>query len=154
MQATLPGVLNHLGNSAAVWCLAAFLAGRLLPWRAWWAALGGLLVLAGAVVGYYACTTLFLHDDLNAGTLFFPGVWLTAALLAGPVFGVAGTVAGSADRLRRVLAYAVLTAVFLAEAAYLEVGLNHTGEALLMAGLGVLVALVPLVTRLTRGTAR
>jgi hypothetical protein len=147
MQATLPGALNHLGNSAAVWCLAAFLAGRLLRVRGWWAALAGVLVLAGAVAGYYACTTLFLHDDVNAGTLFFPGMWLTGALLAGPGFGVAGAVSRGADHRLRILAFATLCAVFLAEAGYLLAVVHQPPEAGLMAGLGLLG---PLACRLTR----
>jgi hypothetical protein len=150
MQANLPGVLNHLGNSAAVWCLAAFMAGRLLPVRGWSAALAGTLVLAGAVVGYYACTTLLLQDDLNAGTMFFPGVWLTAAVLAGPVFGVAGAATRTGDRLRRALGIAALAAVFFAEAGYLLAVVRQPPEAALMAGLGVLVPVVPLAARLVR----
>ncbi|GIH20853.1 DUF6518 family protein [Rugosimonospora africana] len=139
MQGTLPGVLNHLGNSGAVWSLAAFGAGALLPVRGARAALAGTLLLAFAVVGYYGSTTLFLHDDVNGDTLRGPAVWICVAAVAGPIFGTAGALFRGGKPTHRAVALGAIGAVFLAEALYLGVVLHQAGETALMAGLGVLM---------------
>ena len=149
MQGTLPGVLNHLGNSGAVWSLAAFGAGALLPVRGWRAAVSGAVLLVGAVLGYYGSTTVFLHDDVNSGTLLGPAVWATVALVAGPVFGLAGAAYRGDRPGYRWAALGALGAVFVAEALYLGGALSQWGEAGLMAGLGLLLALL-LGTRVLR----
>jgi hypothetical protein len=139
MQGTLPGVLNHLGNSGAVWSLAAFGAGALLPVRGARAAAAGTVLLTCAVIGYYGSTTLFLHDDVNAGTLLGPAVWICVAAVAGPVFGVAGALSRGGKPTHRAAALGALGAVFLAEALYLGAVLHQAGEAALTAALGVLM---------------
>lgn len=139
MQGALPGVLNHLGNSGAVWSLAAFGVGALLPVRGARAAAAGTVLLAFAVIGYYGSTTLFLHDDVSKGTLLGPAVWVCVAAVAGPVFGAAGALYRGGRPTHRAVALGALGAVFLAEALYLGVVLHQTGEAALVAGLGVLM---------------
>ena len=68
----LPGTYNHLAKSGAVWSVAAFAATRVLPVRTHRAAVVGALCLVGAVVGYYASTTLVLYDDVDAATMRAP----------------------------------------------------------------------------------
>ena len=62
---------------------------RLLPVRTHRAAVVGALCLLGAVVGYYASTTLVLHDDVDAATMRAPLAWLAVAVIAGPLLGIA-----------------------------------------------------------------
>src|SRR5258707_8570847 len=64
-QRVLPGAYNQLANSGAVWSVAAFAAARFLPVRIRRAAVIGALALVGSVTGYYASTTLVLHDDVG-----------------------------------------------------------------------------------------
>lgn len=130
MQGTLPGILNHLGNSGAVWSLAAFAADAILPVRGWRAAVAGTLVLAGAVLGYYGSTTVFLHDDLSTSALTGPAFWAVVACVAGPIFGVAGAVSTRGERsVHTAAALGTLGAVFLAEGLYLAIVLRYAGEA-------------------------
>ncbi|MER8223510.1 DUF6518 family protein [Streptomyces sp. NPDC094143] len=88
-QGWLPGAWNQIANSGAVWCSAAFAVGALLDRLRplWQAALGGLGAEVGLVVGYYGYAE-FGRD--GAGSLFFPLIWLGMAMVAGPLFGVAG----------------------------------------------------------------
>jgi hypothetical protein len=125
------GAFNHLGNPAAVWCLAAFLAGR-RPQRA-------------RAARRCRVRLPHLHDALSAGTAFYPGVWLTAALLARPMFAIAGAASAMATaaprRSRRF-------AVFVAEARHLLEVPHQPGDAALMAGPDVLPPLASLTARL------
>ena len=63
LQGILPGAWNHLANSGAVWALAAFGAGILAAGLGWRRSALASLALFGAVTGYYASATIFLHDD-------------------------------------------------------------------------------------------
>jgi hypothetical protein len=139
MQGTFPGFLNQLGNSGAVWSAAAFAAGALLPVRGWRAAVAGLILLVGAVVGYYGSTTVLLNDDVDAHTLRGPVVWAVVACVAGPVFGLAGAVWRGGQPVHRAAAAAALGAVFVAEGLYLLIVLRYVDEAVLMVGLGLLL---------------
>ncbi|HEY2668781.1 MAG TPA: DUF6518 family protein [Rugosimonospora sp.] len=139
MQGTLPGVLNHLGNSGAVWSLAAFGAGAILPVRGWRAAVAGTLLLACAVIGYYGSTTLFHHDDVNGSTLLGPALWIGVAAVAGPIFGTAGALSRGDRPTYRAVALGALGAVFIAEGLYLAVALHQAGETALMVALGVVM---------------
>lgn len=126
-QRVLPGAYNQLANSGAVWSVAAFAAARLLPVRARRAAIVGAFVLVGAVVGYYASTTLVLHDDVNAATMRAPLTWFAVAVIAGPLLGIAGTLARVDDRAWiRAVALALPGAVFVGEAVY-QAAVNHDG---------------------------
>jgi Family of unknown function (DUF6518) len=143
LQGILPGAWNHLANSGAVWVLAAFGAGILtagLGWRR--PALAGTLALIGAVIGYYAAATIFLHDDLSAATLRGPLVWLAVACVAGPVFGLAGAAYLDPRPWLRALSVAAVGAVFLAEAAYLLIVLGYRSEAGIMGVAGLVAPVI------------
>lgn len=89
VQGWLPGAWNQIANSGAVWSVAAFVAGALLSRKVGLtaAAVAGLLAESGLVVGYYSYAEV-ARDGV--GSLFAPLIWLAMALVAGPLFGVAG----------------------------------------------------------------
>lgn len=82
-QGVLPGGVNSLANSGAIWVVAAFVAGALSKRPI----VAGTLTQVGAVVGYYAYAE-FGRDGM--GSLHAPAVWLALAFVAGPIFGTAG----------------------------------------------------------------
>src|SRR5690349_20999788 len=87
LQALLPGHLNQLANSGAVWAAGAFAAGAALAGRStgrgggWYPMVAGLLVLLGADLGYYACTTVLLGQPITASSVVGPVVWGVVAVL-------------------------------------------------------------------------
>ncbi|MEV4482899.1 DUF6518 family protein [Micromonospora coxensis] len=113
---SVPYPFAELGNSTATWAVAAFGFG-------WWvrsgwrrAALGATVLLVVAVPSYYLAATLLQGDDL--AVLWAPTslLWMVFGVLAGVVFGVAGTWARGTGR-RRVVGAALPAAVFFEEAA-------------------------------------
>ncbi|RAY16550.1 hypothetical protein DPM19_04085 [Actinomadura craniellae] len=139
-QGLLPGVWNQFVNSGAVWVVAAFVTGLLLPGRGRWTVIAGVGTQAGAVVGYYGYAEL-VRDGM--GDLYAPAVWLAAALVAGPIFATAGSWTRGDRRSRRVLGAAVLGGVFLMEAIRYQWVLEYTAEAGVFAALGLLLPLLP-----------
>jgi hypothetical protein len=142
LQGLLPGVWNHLANSGAVWVVGAYVAGACFPTGRWRPALAGLLAEVGAVVGYYASTTVFLQDDLSRAALTGPVVWGAVALVAGPLFGTAGAWRRDGRRGRRIASLGLLGGVFVAEAVDLLVRLHYVADAAIMATIGVAVPLL------------
>jgi hypothetical protein len=142
LQGVLPGAWNHLANSGAIWCLAAYAAGAFLLSQQ--AVVVGTATLFGAVIGYYAGATVFLGDDVSAAALRWPMIWLTVALVAGPVFGLAGAAYRSPSRMQRLLSVLAVGSVFIAEAGYLLIGLAYRSEAgiMLLLGLTLPIALL------------
>jgi hypothetical protein len=109
-------VLVAMANAVGPWLAAAFLAGSWMG-DSRRGALAGLLALAVGVPAYYAGIRLIYGDRLAESALLTAGVWLAAAVLAGPLFGAAGALwATHADRWR-VLAVGLLAGGLLAEAA-------------------------------------
>lgn len=142
LQGLLPGSWNQLANSGAVWSAGAFAAGGCLSVTARRAAIVGLATLLGADVGYYASTTVFLHQDLSAAALRGPVIWAVVALVAGPLFGLAGCWYGGDRPRRRLAAICLLSAVFVAEGLYLLVALHYRGAAAIMIAVGLAAALL------------
>jgi hypothetical protein len=106
------GPLHLLGNSAAVWLLAAFgvgaYAGR--PARG---AIAGTVLLVATVLAFFA-TYKALYPDNHVGRV--AAFWLGTAVVGGPVFGLAGGVWRSGDAVRRGIAAAIVGGAFVAEA--------------------------------------
>lgn len=107
----------HLFNSPAVWAAAAFAYGRWvrqLPL----AVVGAVIVLVVGVEAYYLADVLL--RDASRSNLTSPTalVWLAAAVVAGVVFGVAGSWAAETSGWRAVLGRAALPAIFGAEAVH------------------------------------
>ncbi|MGC4858554.1 DUF6518 family protein [Micromonospora sp. DT41] len=112
----LPFPIAELGNSTATWAVAAFLFGYWV--RSGWlrAALGATVLLVVAVPSYYLAAALLQGDDL--AVLWAPTslVWMFFGVLAGVVFGTAGTWARGTG-WRQVVGVALPAAVFFEEAA-------------------------------------
>lgn len=140
LQGHLSGNWNTLANSGAVWVIVAFMVTAAFVLPTGWSATLGFLTLVGALAGYYV-SARFIEDVTSSSSTML--VWLFAAIVGGPVFGVAGSWwrAGgevgstggwwstgvesnrSETRLwhvsRPVVAVALLSAVLLAEGIYL-----------------------------------
>jgi hypothetical protein len=112
-QGSLPGSWNHFANSGAMWLLAAFLIGALMPsYR--WAAPAGVVTLFGALAGY-TLTTATIGYAYTVSAFAF---WGAVGLVGGPVFGAAGRGWRSPDIRLRVIGLALLGGVFAAEGWY------------------------------------
>ncbi|MDK1472525.1 DUF6518 family protein [Streptomyces sp. 549] len=150
-QGWLPGAWNQIANSGAVWAAAAFAAGALLfrqgpPLRA---AIGGAGAELGLVLGYYGYAE-FVRG--GAGGLLFPLVWLGMALVAGPLFGVAGLWwRSSRDTRRRVAALAAFAGLFGMEGLTYALDLRYAPQA--WACLAVFTAIPLLMARTHRERA-
>src|SRR5262249_29712584 len=120
IQATLPGSLNHLGNSGAIWLLPAFFVGSRAG-SVKVAALAGILTLAAEVLAYFVTAALFV------GWPYWPILvyWLAHALVGGPIFATAGRWWRVADERRSVIGAALLGAVFAAEGAFYLINNSH-----------------------------
>ncbi|MGW1543058.1 DUF6518 family protein [Streptomyces sp. NPDC002309] len=141
-QGWLPGSWNRIANSGAVWSAAAFAVTAVFARRIsdMAAAVTGLLTELGLVVGYYGYAELG-RDGM--GDLYWPLVWVGAAFVAGPLFGVAGrwSRAGS-DSARRVNGTAALAAVCGGEAIYSAQALDKWNEAIALFLVLLLVSLL------------
>ncbi|WP_343441712.1 DUF6518 family protein [Micromonospora schwarzwaldensis] len=111
----VPYPFAELGNSTATWAVAAFALG-------WWARAGALraavaatVLLVVAVPSYYLAAALLQGDDLAVIAAPAALLWMAFGVLAGVVFGVAGTWAHLVG-WRRVVGTALPAAVFVEEA--------------------------------------
>lgn len=137
-QSLLPDGWSQVANAISPWLLVAFLLGSRMPDR-WWAALAGIAALALALVGYYALIELRYGYGASASSLL---LWGSAAVVGGPVFGIAGWSWRFEAGWRRAAAVGLLAACAIAEGVYLIVILPDpaVGTAFVIVG-----ALVPLV---------
>jgi hypothetical protein len=125
VQTALPYPWAGLGNSLAVWAVAAWAGGRRARAGAARTAVAGALGLAVAVEAYYAAAALLLRDEWSIAWSRTSVVWLFLAVVAGELFGAAGavSVANAAElaprrfhSLVRDVAAVLPTAVLAAEA--------------------------------------
>jgi hypothetical protein len=101
-------------NAIGAWLGLAFVLGasaRTLPTGA----LRGLIGLVSAVVAYYVLIGVFGDGFRAIGASHAATVWGAVALLAGPVFGLAGATWRHGHGLPRSIAVAVLAASLIAE---------------------------------------
>ena len=116
-QVHAPYPVAHLFNSPAVWALAAFAFG-------WWARervasiAGAVIVLVVGVETYYLADVLVRGASRSNLTSSTALVWLVAGVIAGVVFGTAGSWASGRSGWRAVAGRAALPAVFGSEAVY------------------------------------
>jgi hypothetical protein len=150
----VPFPIGALGNSSAVWAVAAFAFGYRV--RSGWlrAGLGAAALLVVAVPSYYLAAVLIQHDDWASIWAPTSWVWMCFGVLAGFVFGVAGVWA-RAHGWRQAVGVALPGAVLFAEAIMLarrigdpSHGTEPLWEAVIEALLGILV--VALVARGSR----
>ncbi|MFI8004706.1 DUF6518 family protein [Streptomyces sp. NPDC086010] len=143
-QGWLPGGINQLCNSGAVWSAAAFAAGALLASRMALpvAAATGLLTELALVVGYYGYAE-YGFNRAGAGDLTWPLVWAGMAVITGPLFGVAGAWARHGGKtLRRTAGIAALSGVFGAEGIFATFDLGYPIQAAIC---GAVLILLPLL---------
>ena len=96
----VPFPFGGLGNSIAVWAVAAFLLtyyGRGSMARA---AVGATVMLVVAVPSYYVAAALIQNDDWSNVWNVVAWLWAGLGVIAGVVFGVGGVVARRPGRLR------------------------------------------------------
>jgi hypothetical protein len=138
-QGLLPEGWSQAANAISPWLLVAFLLGSTMPDDRW-AAAAGIGALLFALVGYYTMTELRYGIGAGTGSLLF---WGAAAVVGGPVFGIAGRWwRTSPSHRRRAMAIGLLAAVVVAEGLYLILILP---EAVVGAGFVAVGAVVPLV---------
>ncbi len=139
LQKSLPYPLANLANSGAVWAVLAFLLGWWVrgPW--WRSAAAGVVLLVVAVPAYHLSAWLIQNDDLAVAWSPTALLWMTFGLIAGAVFGTAGSWARGSGRLRLV-GIASPGAVLVGEA--LALGGDRVSTAFLELALGVLVILM------------
>ncbi|MEH0935423.1 DUF6518 family protein [Micromonospora psammae] len=111
----VPYPLGDLGNSSAIWALAAFVFAYWVRSGWLWSTVGAVGALVIAVPSYYLAAALIQGDDLSV--LWAPTsiVWMCFGILAGLVFGTAGTWARE-HGWRPVVGVALPGAVLFAEA--------------------------------------
>lgn len=114
LQGILPDPASAIvANSGAGWAVLAFVAGAVWSRSSWWVvAVAGALLELGLVVGYYGSVIIRYDQDAPS---FWAYVWAAVALVAGPVFGVAGSWWRQNVRWRHVTAIALLGALFAGE---------------------------------------
>jgi hypothetical protein len=118
-QGVLPDGWRVVANSITPWLAVAFLVGSRAPSRALApAAVGGVVTLLGALVGYYGLVALrYGYGPSLSGAVL---LWLVAAVVGGPVFGVAGAWWRGPHAWRRAVGPALLGAAAIAEGVYLS----------------------------------
>ena len=112
-QATFDGDWNRLANSGAIWVTVAFMLGSVMSSDRE-AAVAGIAALVFALIGYQLASSI---ARLPLGASAFV-IWTGTALVGGPVFGIAGRRWRADTGRPRLVAIALLGAVFVAEGAY------------------------------------
>jgi Family of unknown function (DUF6518) len=136
-QTYLSGPLDGLVNSASAWLVAPFIVGSLAGSRRN-AAAGAMTVCLLQLAGYTATAQLRSFPSGDSIVLF----WSACAIVAGPVFGLAGHLWRTGPDALRGLGAATLAAAFIAEGAwtYLHI-LHNDGAGLLWLLIGAGIAL-------------
>jgi hypothetical protein len=117
LQVTLPYPLANLANSSAVWALAAFALAVWARTTPVVAAAAGVVLLVVAVEAYYVVAIAVGMADAYTLVSSSTVVWMASGVLAGAVFGVAGSWVATDGGWRAALGLAAASAVLLAEAA-------------------------------------
>ncbi|MCU7728356.1 DUF6518 family protein [Actinoplanes sp. KI2] len=154
--AYVPSPFGGLGNSIAVWAVAAFLLTLSSRWDLPRAAVAAAVFLVVAVPSYYVAAALIQHDDWS---IIYSGpalLWMGFGVLAGVVFGAGGVLARTPTRWQAP-AFALPAAVLAAEAV---LQLSRPGKSTASLGyaavlliLAVAVTLVVAPSWRTRGLA-
>jgi hypothetical protein len=117
LQGILPAEVGSLANSITPWLAVAFAVGSRSR-RPALAAIAGAITLLGAVVGYYWLVQVrFGYAPEIRGTVL---LWIIAAVVGGPIFGLAGSWWRGDRPWLRATAAALLGAAAIAEGAYLS----------------------------------
>ena len=139
-QGALPGTWKTWANSGAVWLAPAFFVGSFMSTDRV-AAAAGFVALVAAIAGYYVSVPVIVEgasSDVRSVT-----VWVVAALVGGPVLGMAGHWWRDDRALRRIAALAILGGVFTGEGLERVLADPRIGAAgWTMVAAGILVPLV------------
>jgi hypothetical protein len=112
-QAIFDGDWNRLVNSGAIWVTVAFALGAVMHSDRE-AAVAGTAALVLALVGYHLAASA-AETPLGSSALV---IWTGTAIVGGPVFGIAGRRWRADTGRPRLVAIALLGAVFVAEGAF------------------------------------
>ncbi|GGN20535.1 hypothetical protein GCM10010109_34320 [Actinoplanes campanulatus] len=148
----VPFPFGGLGNSIAVWAVAAFLLTFHSRWSLPRATVGAVVFLVVAVPSYYVAAALIQNDDWANVYSSYSLLWMSLGVVAGAVFGAGGGIARTPSR-RRIPALALPAAVLFAEAVLqlfrigdpgvvLSETLGYVGV-LVAAALGITLVVVP-----------
>ena len=149
----VPFPFGGLGNSIAVWAVAAFLFTFLRRERLPRSVAGAVVMLLVAVPSYYAAAAVIQNDDWKNLWAPYSLLWMGLGVIAGIVFGAAGVVAREPGR-GKAPAAAVPVAVLLAEAVLqlMRTGDSDAGPyAAVLITCAVLLTLVVARSRRARG---
>jgi hypothetical protein len=136
-QSVMPGQWNTLVNSGAIWLVPPFFLGAYVGSRRLAAFVGSAALLA-TVTGYYAAASL-AGAPISQWMIAF---WLGVALVAGPLYGVAGRWCRDGRRSLRVIGVALLGGVFVAEGLYLCIVLRYFWAGGVMLGAGLVATML------------
>ncbi|WP_306204177.1 DUF6518 family protein [Actinoplanes sp. RD1] len=114
----VPWPLGDLGNSMAIWAVAAFLLAYLARWGLPTSAAAAMVLLIVAVPSYYLAAALIQHDDWSNMWSGYALLWMGFGLVGGAVFGIAGALARR-DGWIRLVALSLPGGVLVAEAVLL-----------------------------------
>lgn len=140
-QALLDGDWQRIANSGAIWLAVAFGIGTVMVSDGE-AAVAGIATLLLALLGYQLAAWA-AHVSLGASGAL---IWSGTAVVGGPVYGFAGRRWRADGGRARILAIALLGAVFIAEGAYTLISiplLAPAGWAEVLVGLAVPFLLGP-----------
>jgi hypothetical protein len=132
-QGIMPGQWNTLVNSGAIWLVAPFFVGARVDSRRLAAALGAAVLLA-TVAGYYGTASLTGAPMSTWMTAF----WFGVALVAGPLYGIAGRWWRDERRVFRVIGVALIGGILVAEGLYLAGVLRYFWSGGVMAAVGLI----------------
>lgn len=112
-QKYLPGNLNSLANSGAVWLVPAFFTASRQQKRAY-CAISATLCLLGCVFGYYVFEAIFNAHEFHFGNLA-NWVWVACAFVGGVAFGAGAYLWKMCSAPWNYVGMAMLPSAFLAE---------------------------------------
>lgn len=139
LQGVLPGSWNQLANSGSVWTVLAFaVAVRVARDRS--ESVGaGLFALLGSVAGYYALAAPLRDIATTWGERL---LWTAAALLLGPVAGLAADLWTRGSRLSRLTGGLAMCGVVAGEGLHAIARVSGTDSAGWIEFVGVVAAAV------------
>jgi hypothetical protein len=142
-QAVLPGSLNQIANSGAIWLVPPFFIGSLMSSERY-AALAGIGTLVCTVIGFYLAQSV-IGIALSP---FYIILWLLVALVGGTLSGVAGhwwrygRLPKEKRLSRSIFALAFLGGVFVTEGLYLLLLLHYLPQGIGGIIIGVLIVFI------------
>jgi hypothetical protein len=124
LQDVLPGPSNSLANSGAVWSMVAFLVTLATRQQGGRAATIGALTLLGEVAGYYAIASPIRDIPSSTNERL---AWVVAAIVVGPVVGLAAGWWTGGRLMGRLAAASVMSGIVLGEGVHGLVQVDFRG---------------------------